>query len=98
MKKNWTQSGHCSSRAHCVACRGSESFRQSILDSGFTEKRDFDCPHGVPWDYSGRILIGDTVARLAKPIARAADRVLGTNLKNCEGCKKRQARLNRLGS
>lgn len=38
--------------------------------------------------------LGDAIARIAKPIARALDRVAGTNLENCKPCAKRQAKLN----
>jgi hypothetical protein len=39
---------------------------------------------------------GDVVALIAQPIAGGIDRVLGTNIKNCQGCQGRQAKLNRL--
>jgi hypothetical protein len=38
--------------------------------------------------------LGDVVAAVAKPVARAIDKVAGTDLKNCEGCKGRRERLN----
>jgi hypothetical protein len=37
---------------------------------------------------------GDAVATVAKPIAKAIDAVAGTNLQNCDGCKRRQEKLN----
>lgn len=37
---------------------------------------------------------GDAVAVIAKPVASAIDSVIGTNLKNCGGCKKRQESWN----
>lgn len=40
--------------------------------------------------------MGDMVAIMAQPIARAIDKVAGTNLKKCGRCKARQARLNDL--
>lgn len=40
--------------------------------------------------------LGDLVATVAQPIARAIDAVAGTNIKGCGGCKKRQEALNRL--
>lgn len=43
--------------------------------------------------YSPRGL-GDRVARIAKPIARAIDAVTGTDLSNCPDCADRQAWLN----
>ncbi len=39
--------------------------------------------------------LGDVVAKIAQPIARAIDRVAKTDLKNCARCKKTQARLNK---
>jgi hypothetical protein len=38
--------------------------------------------------------LGDIVASVAQPIARGIDAVLGTNIQNCGGCKKRQQTLN----
>ena len=39
--------------------------------------------------------LGDAVAVVAQPIARAIDRVAGTNVAGCGGCKQRQDTLNR---
>lgn len=39
--------------------------------------------------------MGDVVAVVAKPIARAVDAVAGTKLAQCGGCAKRQESLNR---
>lgn len=41
--------------------------------------------------------LGDAVAVVAQPIARAIDAVAGTDIQNCGGCKKRQDALNELG-
>jgi hypothetical protein len=41
--------------------------------------------------------LGDLVASVAQPIAKAIDRVAGTNIQHCGGCKRRQAALNALG-
>jgi hypothetical protein len=43
-------------------------------------------------DYQG---LGDKVERVAKPIAKVIDRVAGTNIQECGGCKKRKAWLNK---
>ena len=40
--------------------------------------------------------LGDAVALVAQPIAKAIDAVAGTNLKECGGCAKRRAALNAL--
>ena len=40
--------------------------------------------------------LGDAVAAIAQPIARAIDSVAGTNVQQCGGCKKRQEALNKL--
>jgi hypothetical protein len=39
--------------------------------------------------------LGDVVASIAQPIARVIDRVAGTDIQNCGGCKKRQEALNK---
>ncbi len=38
--------------------------------------------------------LGDVVALVAQPVARAIDRVAGTNIEHCSGCAKRRAALN----
>lgn len=40
--------------------------------------------------------LGDAVAMVAQPIAKAIDAVAGTNIQGCGGCKKRQEALNNL--
>ena len=40
--------------------------------------------------------LGDVVAKVAQPVAKAVDRVAGTDLQNCGGCKDRQKKLNQL--
>lgn len=37
---------------------------------------------------------GDVVAFVAKPIAKLSDKVLGTDLANCESCEQRRKKLN----
>ena len=38
---------------------------------------------------------GDLVAAAAKPVAKAIDAILGTDLQNCADCKEDQEKLNR---
>lgn len=40
--------------------------------------------------------LGDLVAAVAQPIAKAIDAMAGTDIKNCGGCAKRRDVLNRL--
>jgi hypothetical protein len=40
--------------------------------------------------------LGDLVASIAQPIAKAIDSVARTKIAECGGCKKRQAMLNRI--
>lgn len=61
-----------------------------------------ECPQRV-WHAMGRCEqespdtgLGDAVAFVAQPIARAIDRILGTNVEGCGGCKARKAALNKL--
>ncbi len=42
--------------------------------------------------------LGDQVEKIAQPIAKAIDAVIGTNIQECGGCKKRKAALNKLTS
>jgi hypothetical protein len=37
---------------------------------------------------------GDVVHRVAQPIARSIDSLLGTNIANCGGCAQRRKKLN----
>jgi len=39
--------------------------------------------------------LGDRVERIVQPLARAIDRVAGTNIQGCGGCKKRREALNK---
>ena len=39
--------------------------------------------------------LGDRVERIVQPLARAIDRVAGTNIQGCAGCKKRREALNK---
>lgn len=38
--------------------------------------------------------LGDKIARVAQPIARVIDKVAGTKIAGCGGCKKMKDRLN----
>ncbi len=40
--------------------------------------------------------LGDAVAALANPIAKAIDAVVGTKIVGCGGCAQRQAALNKM--
>jgi hypothetical protein len=40
--------------------------------------------------------LGDLVEKIAQPIAKKIDKLLGTNIRNCGGCKRRKNFLNRL--
>ena len=39
--------------------------------------------------------IGDVVHKIAQPIAKSIDRLAGTNIQECGGCKKRRETLNK---
>ncbi len=39
---------------------------------------------------------GDLIYNIAQPIAKTIDRILGTNIKECNGCKRRRKKLNQL--
>ena len=40
--------------------------------------------------------LGDAVHAVLKPLAVAVDKVAGTDLKNCGGCKRRREALNKI--
>ena len=45
---------------------------------------------------STRVGLGDLVATVASPLAKAADSLLGTNLANCRSCEERRLWFNSL--
>jgi hypothetical protein len=51
-------------------------------------------PGAPPRPRKRKVGLGDVVAAVAQPVARGIDKVAGTNLRNCEGCKRRRERLN----
>ena len=40
--------------------------------------------------------LGDAIEKIAQPIASVLDATLGTDIKNCGGCKKRKEALNKM--
>lgn len=40
--------------------------------------------------------MGDVVAKVAQPIAKMIDKVAGTDIEHCGGCKKRRDKLNEI--
>jgi hypothetical protein len=65
------------------------------FDGTPTEANCVECVEingAMPDDY---IKLGDAVEKVAKPIAKVIDKVVGTELQNCGGCKARQEKLNR---
>lgn len=45
--------------------------------------------------FAGIAGLGDAVAIVAQPIARAIDRVAGTKIEGCGGCNRRRDALNK---
>jgi hypothetical protein len=45
-----------------------------------------------------QVMLGDIVAQVAQPIARALDAVLGTKVQSCKACEKRRKALNKIGN
>ena len=80
---DFVDSPNCKSRVHCVSCRTSAQWRAG-----------FNAPEVCPVDMRG---MGEVIARIAQPIARAIDTVVGTDVAGCKSCKEvRQPFLNRL--
>lgn len=66
---NWVGSVPCRTGAHCTACRGSERFRQTIVNAGLEAERDFPCPwNGKPPSDVFRMLIRRKGCRPCAPI------------------------------
>lgn len=40
--------------------------------------------------------LGDLVEKIAQPIAKAIDKIAGTKIQKCGGCKKRKKYLNKI--
>lgn len=67
----------------------------------FTQSRLFvELPHDFDWQGEPpkpvSCGLGDTVAFVSQPVAKAIDTVLGTNIQNCGGCQQRQETLNKM--
>ena len=45
---------------------------------------------------SSQVGLGDVVHLVAAPVAKAIDKVAGTNLQNCSGCNRRRETLNKI--
>lgn len=58
----------------------------------YTHRPDLD----KPIEARDMLGLGDAVAMVAQPIAKVIDRVAGTHIVGCGGCKQRQAFLNQL--
>lgn len=79
--------------------------RQSLCSACDFKDPCASCEHGLWGRYedtgcdkqeSDKVGLGDMVASVAQPIAKALDHVFGTDIQNCGGCKQRQEKLNDL--
>lgn len=89
-------SNHCSNRA--------PGFREAVMKACQIENENIVI-EGEQWAKIARehfqipkktFGLGDAVAALANPIARASDAIFGTSLVGCSSCAERQAALNKL--
>ena len=97
--KNFFDNFACLSEAHCDTCRlqtdEGRAWRESIAKHFSVPSVDFECPHGKPWLKEKPVAptksrgLGDTVAKAIHAVSRG-------KIKPCGGCKKRQAKLNKL--
>ena len=78
---------HCSHQHFCEMCRKLSSGREfrsgALRRSELDCEPDFTCPKGKPWISEG---LGDTIAKVTDAL----------HIPKCGGCKKRQAKLNKL--
>jgi len=71
---------------NCVQWNGSCKLGHNLAGSAA-------CPLGK---FGGFVPLGNVVAAVAQPLARVADELLGTHLRQCPGCAKRREKLNHL--
>jgi hypothetical protein len=99
---NFVDTPFCAGRKFCQVCRnleGGAEWRKAMGKSfDLPGGTDFECPYGVRWGYDGAFRLGDAVASVAQPVAKAIDAIAGTHLQECGRCKRRRKRLNRLTS
>jgi len=101
---NWTSSAHCTSRAHCLACRNDPAFRASIVKAGMADTKDFACPHGAQIGQTEKLPqpkrgLGDLIEAAVKPIAVALKLDCldqQQKLKPESPCAQRRDRLNKI--
>ncbi len=96
--KSFFDTAACQTRAFCRQCRTSRAYRESIVRAGQHTDPEFVCPHGI----GTRIGLGDVVAIIATPIARALKLPcidpITKELKPTSKCAERKAALNRIGA
>ena len=105
--KDFSNNFACFSEAHCDTCRlqtaEGRQWRESIAkhfsvpfdNAQGKPEIDFECPHGKPWLKEKPV--APTKSRgLGDTVAKAIHAVSGGRIKPCGGCKKRQAKLNKL--
>ena len=89
--KDWQETAHCRSGAHCRVCRdreGGRRFRERMVMQFEMPPGWPTCPHGRPWGFEGPSRgLGDTVAKWIKWLTRG-------RVKPCGGCRERRARWN----
>lgn len=98
---NWTKTAACMSGRHCVACRSSGAWRESVVRAGLADTADFACPRGLPlgwhppwWsrllDYWRHVWRGQSRG-LGDTVAKVTKTV---GIRPCGGCQKRREWLN----
>ena len=84
-------------KSDLMALRGAghDAYADALEASG-TWQGDRLLVPSAAWKGWPGLRLGDKVAKVLKPIARVIDRVAGTKLEECGGCRKRQEKLNRI--
>lgn len=96
------ESIHCASRAHCGVCRDTAhpTFRESIAAAYSLPVVNFECPHGVPWDYKPESVASPLLSAQDAQPARLGDTLAalfhwcGVRKRPGCGCAARQAWAN----
>lgn len=71
-----------------------EGYTETLMEAGIVDGTDLVLTDRAYEQFCAQFAkprgLGDLVASIARPIARAVDAVLGTDLENCGSCAQRQ--------
>lgn len=81
-------------RARLAVCLQCDRYRAPCPEAQQLADESAGCPL-AKWENA--LPLGELAHSMLRPLARAADALLGTNLSNCGGCERRRAGWNKIG-